>query len=146
MLLDRPPRAYSAVMLSLSVHRMMPMGGLGQALRYDIRVCVRFFFALVVPLRVGDFGSCQIFVSCYGTVNPVVSCHRAPFCLFFSGEIRKTERTALFQSVIAHYDTFIRGLQSIVGSPRGTGECGTCECLWAACRWDINCKSAYGQR
>ena len=29
----------------------------GQAFRYDVRVCVRFFFSLVVSLRVGDFGS-----------------------------------------------------------------------------------------
>ena len=56
-----------AISLHLFKHFCVAAGGcfemniVGQALRYDIRVCVRFFFALVVPLRVGDFGSCQIF-------------------------------------------------------------------------------------
>ena len=51
-----------------------------KTLWYNIRVGIGFLFPLIVPLGIGDFGSGQVLVSCYGTVNPVVSCHRAPFC------------------------------------------------------------------
>ena len=53
----------------------------GCAFRNDIRVGIGFFFPFVVPLGVGDLGSGQVYVSCYGTVNPVVSWHgHLSFC------------------------------------------------------------------
>ena len=48
----------------------------GEALRYNIRVGIGFFFTLIVPLSIGDFGCGQIHISCGGTVNAVISCHR----------------------------------------------------------------------
>ena len=35
--------------------------------------------AFIVPLSITNFGGGQVCVSCTGTVNPVVSRHRAPF-------------------------------------------------------------------
>ena len=35
--------------------------------------------AFIVPLSITNFGGGQVYVSCTGTVNPVVSRHRAPF-------------------------------------------------------------------
>ena len=46
---------------------------------YNIRVGVGFLFSFVVPLGIFDFGGSQVYVSCTGTVNPVVSRPRAPF-------------------------------------------------------------------
>ena len=54
-------------------------------LRYDVRVCIGFLFPLIVSLGIGDFGSGQIYISCYGTVNTVISCHWGfnPFFIHF---------------------------------------------------------------
>ena len=49
-------------------------------LRYNIRVGIHFLFSFVVSLCVLNVIGAQITVSCKGTVNPVVSCHIAPFC------------------------------------------------------------------
>ena len=44
-----------------------------------LNVRLGFFFSFIVPLGVSNFGGGQVNISCAGTVNPVVSCHRAPF-------------------------------------------------------------------
>ena len=46
---------------------------------YNIWVGIGFLFSFVVPLGISDFGGSQVYVSCAGTVNPVVSRQRAPF-------------------------------------------------------------------
>ena len=48
--------------------------------RYNIRVGIHFLFPLIVSLCVLNVVGAQITVSRKGTVNPVVSCHIAPFC------------------------------------------------------------------
>ena len=47
--------------------------------RNNIRVGIGFLFSFVVSLGILNVVGAQITVSCEGTVNPVVSCHRAPF-------------------------------------------------------------------
>ena len=54
-----------------------------QAFRYDVRVGIRFLFPFVMPLGIVYLGSGKIIVSCYGTVDSVVSCRCTPF-LFVS--------------------------------------------------------------
>ena len=46
--------------------------------------------AFIVPLSITDFSGSQVYVSCTGTVNPVVSRHRAPFTF-----VRPAGRSAL---------------------------------------------------
>ena len=49
------------------------------AFRDYILVDIRFFFTLVVLLRVFQFGCGQSHISCAGTMDTVASCHRTPF-------------------------------------------------------------------
>ena len=46
---------------------------------YNIWVGIGFLFSFIVPLSITNFGGSQVYVSCTGTVNPVVSRYRAPF-------------------------------------------------------------------
>ena len=94
---------------------------------YNIWIGIGFFFSFIVSLGITDFSGSQIYVSCAGTVNPVVSRHRSPFTFVRSAGRGRTS----CGSVITHYDTFILRLQSIVGSPRGCGSCR--EPPWLAC-------------
>ena len=82
---------------------------------YNIWIGIGFFFSFIVSLGITDFSGSQIYVSCAGTVNPVVSRNRSPFTFVRSAGRGRTS----CGSVITHYDTFILRLQSIVGSPRG---------------------------
>ena len=65
-----------------------------KALRHDIRVGIGFLLSLIVPLGIGNFGSGQILVSYYGTVNPVVSCHKSS-TQRLSGKIERLEERLL---------------------------------------------------
>ena len=40
---------------------------------YNIWVGIGFFFSFIVSLGISNFSGSQIYVSCAGTVNPVVS-------------------------------------------------------------------------
>ena len=50
-----------------------------EKLQATIWVGIGFLFSFIVPLSITNFGGSQVYVSCTGTVNPVVSRHRAPF-------------------------------------------------------------------
>ena len=97
--------------------------------RNDVLIDIRRFFALIMRLCVVDvciFHSC---VSCAGTVDTVASCHGQLPPDFRFRRTRWLSGEHFCGSVITHYDTFILRLQSIVGSPRGNGECGFCGSL-----------------
>ena len=74
-----------ALLLHLGKHlcipggRFLKMDVLRCVFWYNIWVGIGFLFSFVVPLGISDFGGSQVYVSCTGTVNPVVSRHRAPF-------------------------------------------------------------------
>ena len=46
---------------------------------YNIWVGIGFLLSFIVPLGIANFSGGQVYVSCAGTVNPVVSRHRTPF-------------------------------------------------------------------
>ena len=76
--------------LCISGGGLLKMNVLRCTFRYNIWVGIGFFFSFVVPLGIAYFGSGQVYVSCTGTVNPVVSRHRAPFTF-----VRPAGRSAL---------------------------------------------------
>ena len=115
--------------LRISSGRFLEMNIEPRSFRDNILIDIGSLFPFVVLLRVADSGSGQPHISCVGTMDTVASCHGHLPPDFRFRRTRWLSGEHFCGSVITHYDTFILRLQSIVGSPRGNGECGFCGSL-----------------
>ena len=115
--------------LRISSGRFLEMNIEPRSFRDNILIDIGSLFPFVVLLRVADSGSGQPHTSCVGTMDTVASCHGHLPPDFRFRRTRWLSGEHFCGSVITHYDTFILRLQSIVGSPRGNGECGFCGSL-----------------
>ena len=85
---DKPVRLHLFKLFQIAAVRLLEVDIQMGAFRDYILIDIRFFFALVVLLRVFQFGCGQSHISCAGTMDTVASCHRTPFSPTRAVEIR----------------------------------------------------------